>query len=133
MSFSLLPTVNLPPLILAHAVFMCLIGMRWIFQAPSAKPSRASEASAMAGITTLGIGLAYLSTSYMPIAENHFLHASVPVRVLLALVAASRLLLFKNVSSAGRNEMLFVFLYDGFGGLLCGWQLDNFTGRVLGS
>jgi hypothetical protein len=68
----------------------------------------------------------------MPISENQFLHASVPVRVGLALVAALKLLVDKNMPQDYRNEMLFVFLYDGIGGLICGWQLDNFNGRVPG-
>jgi hypothetical protein len=98
----------------------------------SAKPDRELEASALAGITTLAIGMAYLTTSYMPISENQFLHASVPVRIFLALVAALRLLLVKNISRDGQKEMLFVFLYDGIGAVICGWQLGRFDGRVSG-
>ncbi len=86
----------------------------------------------MAGITTLAIGMAYPITSYMPISENQFLHASVPVRVFLALMAGLRLLLTDNLSKEGRNQMLFVFLYDGIGGLVCGWELGSFSGRVPG-
>jgi hypothetical protein len=124
-----LPTINLPTLIIIHSLFLSLAGLRMIFR-QSAKPNRETEASAMAGITSLGIGLAYLSTSYMPVAENQFLHASVPVRVLLALVAGLRLWFVDNISNDGRNEMLFVLLYDGIGALICGWQIGNFTGRI---
>jgi len=86
----------------------------------------------MCGITTLAIGIAYLSTSYMSIEENQFLHASVPVRILLAAVAGARWLFIDRQSTAGRNQMLFVMLYDGLGGLICGWQLGRFDGRVIG-
>lgn len=96
----------------------------------SAKPNRETEATAMAGITTLAIGLGYLTTSYMPIEENQFLHASVPVRIFLALLAVVRLLVVKNISKDGRNEMLFVALYDGLGAVICGWQIGRFDGRV---
>jgi hypothetical protein len=132
MAPTLVPAVNLPPLILAHSIFLLFLGLGMIFRSAPTKPSRELEASAMGGITLLAIGIAYLVTSYMPIAENQFLHASVPVRILLGIVAALRLLVVKNISSDGRNEMLFVLLYDGVGGAICGWQLDNFSGRVPG-
>jgi hypothetical protein len=128
---ALLSQVNLPIIILLHSIFLSFTGLRMIFRS-SIKPNREAEASAMAGFTTLAIGLAYLTTSYMPISENQFLHASVPVRILLALVAAVRLVIVRNVSKDGQNEMLFVTLYDGIGGLICGWQLGNFSGRLPG-
>jgi hypothetical protein len=126
-----IPGINLPPLILLHSTFLSLLGLKWIFTRPT-KPSHAAEGLAMAGITTLAIGIAYAATAYMPISENQFLHASVPVRIGLALVAGLRLLLMRDVLSAdGVNQMLFVLLYDGFGGALCGWELGNFSGRVI--
>jgi hypothetical protein len=127
----LLPTVNLPKWILAHAAFLGVFGLRMIFQR-SAKPSPEAEASAMFGITTMAISLGYLSTSYMPISENQFLHASVPVRMILAALAGLRLLTVKNISKDGRNQMLFVLLYDGLGGFFCGLQLGRFDGKVAG-
>jgi hypothetical protein len=125
------PKVHLPPLIFAHSLFLSALGLRWIFhKAPTPKSATQDEASAMAGITTLAIGIAYLATSYMPIEDNQFLYASVPVRVLLALVAGLRILTIDNISEDGRNQMLFVLLYDGIGGLVCGWQLGTFNGRI---
>jgi hypothetical protein len=125
-----IPGVNLPPLILIHSTFLILYGLKCIFTRPT-KQSTAAEAVAMAGITTLGIGLAYTATAYMPISENQFLHASVPVRMGLAITAGLRLLLMKDVMSTdGVNQMLFVLLYDGLGGALCGYELGNFSGRI---
>jgi hypothetical protein len=124
-----IPGVNLPPLMLIHSTFLSCLGLKWIFTRQT-KPDRAAENAAMAGITTLAIGVAYLVTSYMPIAENQFLHASVPVRVGLALLAGLRLCLIDNMSPEGRNQMLFVFFYDGIGGLICGWELGSFNGRI---
>ena len=107
----LIPTVNLPILVLGHSIFLSLLGLRMIFRSsPTGKPDRLTETSAMSGITTLAIGIAYLATSYMPIEQNQFLHASVPVRIFLALLAALRLVTVDNISSDGRNEMLFVAL-----------------------
>ena len=127
-----LPQVNLPVLVLGHSVFLSLAGLRMIFRSPptKGKPHRETDMSAMSGVTTLAIGLAYLATSYMPIEQNQFLHASVPVRILLALLATLRLLLVKDLTGEGRNEMLFVALYDGLGAVICGWQLENFSGRA---
>lgn len=122
-----LPTVNLPILMIFHSLFMSFLALRMIYRR-STKPTREDEVSAIGGIATLAIGVAYPVTSYMPISENQFLHASVPVRIFLALVAGSRLLLFDNMSKDGRNEMLFVILYDGIGAIICGWQLGNFSG-----
>lgn len=128
---SLVPQINLPVLIWGHSLFLSYIGLRNIFRSsPTGKPDRQTETSAMSGITTLAIGVAYLATSYMPIEQNQFLHASVPVRIFLALLAILRLLVVKDISKAGKNEMLFVALYDGLGAIVCGWQLGNFTGRA---
>jgi hypothetical protein len=124
-----LPTINLPVLVLIHAIFLTVAGLRMLFRR-TAKPDLEAEATAMAGIAYLAIGVAYLSTSYMPISENQFLHASVPVRIGLALVAGLRLVLVDNISQGGYNQMLFTLLYDGIGGIVCGWRLGNFTGRV---
>jgi hypothetical protein len=127
----LIPIVNIPTWILAHAAFLGVFGLRLIFRRP-AKPDPEAETSAMFGITAMAISLGYLTTSYMPISENQFLHASVPVRMILAGLAGLRLLTVNNISKEGRNQMLFVLLYDGIGGLVCGWQLGRFNGRVPG-
>ena len=126
-----IPGVNLPWLVLGHSIFLSFLGLRMIFRSsPPPRPNRENEISAISGITTLAIGIAYLVTSYMPIEQNQFLHASVPVRIFLALLAALRLCTISNISNEGRNEMLFVAIYDGLGGAICGWQLGNFSGRV---
>lgn len=81
----------------------------------------------------MGLGLAYLSTSYMPIAENQFLHASVPVRMILAGISGLRLLFArKSLGGTARRELLQVLLYDGIGGFLLGWYLGRWDGRIPG-
>jgi FtsH-binding integral membrane protein len=116
---------------LFHSAFMSLLGLRWIFSRPQ-ETNRTAEGYGMAGITTLAIGVAYAVTSYMPMEQNQFLHASVPVRIALAAIAAVRMLLIDNMSKEGKNEMLFVLFYDGLGGLICGWQLGRWDGRIAG-
>lgn len=123
--------INLPWPILAHASGLVLMGLNFTFR-PST-PGRASELSAMLGIPITAIGLCYLSTSYMPMHENHFLYASAPVRVLLAALAGLKLLLAGNsLSKESKREFLGVLLYDGIGGLLVGWWLGTLRGRIPG-
>lgn len=130
-SLLLTTMINLPWPILAHATGLVILGLNHTFRPPT--PGRAPEVSAMLGITTTAVGLCYLSTSYMPIHENHFLYASAPVRVLVAALAGLKLLLSRNsMSKESKREFLGVLLYDGIGGLLLGWWLGTFKGRIPG-
>ncbi|KAJ6545357.1 hypothetical protein B0H19DRAFT_1266806 [Mycena capillaripes] len=99
-----------------------------------AKPNEtAPEDISTLGITTIALGMSYISTSYMPIAENQFLHASAPVRVSLALLAGLKWLTIGAENARlykKRNVLLGVLLYDGLGGLLLGWYLGTFSGKV---
>jgi hypothetical protein len=111
--------INLPFPIVVHAAVLVVYGIYLTF---NRKP-------AALGITTLALGLSYLTTSYMPISENQFLHASVPVRVALGVVAAGR------AATGPREEgatLWGIALYDGVGGLLLGWWLGRWNGRVVG-
>lgn len=66
--------------------------------------------------------------------SNVFLHASGPVRMLLACLAGTKLLLSPSTRrSPERNVLLGVMLYDGLGGLHLCWWLKNFTGLAPAS
>jgi len=130
-TMSIIPGINLPWPILAHAVGLTFLGLKYIYRPSPPPPGRASEISSMLGITTTGLGLAYLSTAYMPVHENQFLHASALVRMILAGLAGVKLLVSRNEMSAGQwNDFLGVLLYDGIGGFLVGWWLGTWSGRV---
>jgi len=119
MASFLAPTINLPFPIFVHAALLSVYGVYLTF---SRKP-------AGLGIATLGLGLSYFSTSYVPISQNQFLHASVPVRMALAVLAAARALM------GPREEwgtLWGIALYDGLGGLLLGWSLGRWNGRIAG-
>jgi len=120
MGYSLAPTINLPFPILIHALGLVIIG---VYLTSKRKP-------ATLGIVTLALGLAYLTTSYMPIDQNQFLHASVPVRVALAAAAAGRAM--AGPRDEERGSLWGIALYDGFGGLVLGWWLGSWNGRVAG-
>jgi hypothetical protein len=64
----------------------------------------------------------------MPIAENQFLHASVPVRIILAVLAGIRAFIAKPGEKTG--VLWVIFLYDGLGALLLGWSLGRWNGRI---
>ncbi|PGH27187.1 hypothetical protein AJ80_01144 [Polytolypa hystricis UAMH7299] len=116
---SLLPTVNLPLPILLHALGLAGLGIYGTFKG---RP-------AMTGIAATGLGLAYLFTSYMPVEQNQFLHASVPVRLILAALAALKL---PTAWASDRNPLLVVALYDGLGALWLGYSLGIYNGRIAG-
>jgi len=72
--------INLPWFITGHATLLLLTGISMVIGSGSTKTSSPRQASssgqALTGIATMAIGLSYLLTAYMPVAENQFLHAS---------------------------------------------------------
>ncbi|EEH05424.1 predicted protein [Histoplasma capsulatum G186AR] len=95
---SLLPTVHLPVPVLLHALGLFSLGMYLTFtKVPSAL-----------GIAVTGLGLSYLLTSYVPIEQNQFLHASVPVRIILATLAAARL----PTAPQAERKNLIILIFD---------------------
>jgi len=117
------PQLNLPWFITVHALGLSTLGLYLAFFSNPSKPT------STLGIATLGLGLAYLSTSYVPIEENQFLYASVPVRIILAAVAGLKAL------TAGKEEkkaLVGIAVYDGLGGAILGWWLGKWSGMVPG-
>lgn len=119
------PTINLPLPILIHAVGLTLLGLYDAFRSHKSSSSTPTQ-----GIVTAGLGLGYLFTAYMPIAENQWLHASVPVRIILAVVSGLRAILASP--GEGTGKMWGIMLYDGVGGLLAGYSLGRWDGRIAG-
>ncbi|KAF8967251.1 hypothetical protein BDZ97DRAFT_1903405 [Flammula alnicola] len=122
--------VLLPWPILLHAMGLTTLGCTMLLAKPTEK---APEDISMLGIVTIALGMSYISTSYMPMDENQFLHASAPVRVLLASLAGLKWLTISRENARlykKRNALLGVLLYDGLGGLVLGWYLGTFNGKV---
>ncbi|KAJ6262213.1 hypothetical protein Dda_3018 [Drechslerella dactyloides] len=122
---------NLPWPILVHSVGLTLLGLTMTF---SPKPGPSPEvrgANSILGITTTTIGLAYLGTSHMPIEQNQFLHASVPIRLAVAILlftaaAANR----RTMDEKGWKVHIGFGLWDGVGALWLGWYLGRWDGRI---
>lgn len=132
---AIIPGVNLPWPILTYALGLVFVGLKSTFR-PNPPPSagRASEITTMLGLVTTGIGLAYIPTAYMPLHENQYLYASVPVRMVMAGIAAVKLVLDgRKITKEQFNEFVGVVVIDGVGGVLLGWWLGTWSGRVPGA
>jgi hypothetical protein len=136
-------SINLPPPILFHSISLTGLGLYFITRPPptSADPfavpqGRAHEISSILGLLGTSIGLAYLTTSYMPVAQNQFLYASVPIRLTLGALAGGKLLLERmrgyGISAPGRRELVGILIYDLVGAVGLGWWLGTWKGKVRG-
>ncbi|KAF9509613.1 hypothetical protein BS47DRAFT_143263 [Hydnum rufescens UP504] len=129
---AIIPGINLPWPILLHALGLLALGLNQIFR--RSPPGRVSELTTMLGISTTALALGYLCTAYVPLHQNVFLHASVPVRMLLGTIAGLKLFqVGSGISAAGKVELWTILLYDGFGGVALGWFLGGWGGRIPGA
>jgi uncharacterized membrane protein len=116
----ILASINLPYYVLFHAIGLCAIGLYHVYIGTP------RDAYAIRGITTFALAVAYLVTAYMPIEENQFIHASAPVRMAIGVLSA-----FAALTGRGDKKLLWgTALWDGLGGVLLGWQLGRYDGRV---
>ena len=124
--------INLPPVILLHASTLVVIGT-YLFTQPVGS-SRENHLRATLGSASISFGLAYFMTSYVPIAENQFLHACVPLRLLTSVLLGMKLWRERGtMSEQGKKEFMWVAAYDGGLSLFLGWYLGRWDGRVGGS
>ena len=131
---SLLRPVDLPWPILLHALGVSFVGLSLIVYSPrpsstkQTKATKPAQDSTMLGIATLGIAFGYLLTAFVPQEQNTYLYASVPARMMLAGIAGVKLVL----GSPPRKELLGILVYDGLGGLVLGWYLGRWDGKIPG-
>ncbi|KAK6341004.1 hypothetical protein TWF696_009316 [Orbilia brochopaga] len=122
---------NLPWPILVHSVGLALLGFNMAFNGAPSQSPEVRGLNSILGITTTTIGLCYLGTSHVPIEQNQFLHASVPVRLAVAVLlftagAVNR----RKMDEKGWRVHVGFGLWDGIGALWLGWYLGRFDGRV---
>jgi hypothetical protein len=130
---SIIPGVNLPWPVLTYAVGLVFVGLKCTFRPNPPPPGRASEIMTMLGMVTTGIGLSYLVTTYMPMHENQYLYASVPIRLIVDGIAGIELLVAGHrMTQEGFNEVGGTLLIEALAGLWLGWYLETFNGRVPG-
>ncbi len=122
--------INLPLPLQLHAHGLIALGLYKTFQQPS-KSDLSEPDSTAAGILGFGLGLGYLLTSSSPVEENQWLAASAPVRILLAILAATMLVVKRDsIRKETRNLLMAIAIYDAVGGAITGWWLGNNSGRV---
>ena len=133
-----LTAIKLPIPILLHGLGMSAIGLRMALrQPPSSTTNKGPDPNAhvhsLLGITTLAIGLCYITTCYMDPAQNAMLYASIPVRILLASLLLVMVGLHgKSYTAEGRRALLTAAIYDGLSGIWLGWYLGEYLGRCPG-
>ncbi|EPS40384.1 hypothetical protein H072_5808 [Dactylellina haptotyla CBS 200.50] len=121
---------NLPWPILVHSAALTALGLAMAFSRTPGPSPELRGANSLIGITTATIGLAYLSTSGVPIEQNQFLYASVPVRLLIAvLLATSAIVNQKAFDAKSWRTHIGFALWDGIGALWLGWHLNRWDGR----
>ena len=120
--------IHLPWFIHVHAWSLTALGLFFLFKSPS--PGKPAGHTPQLGVATIAIGVAYLFTAYMPIEENQWLHASVPVRVLLAGFLITRALFGKGLTSKEKQSLINLAVYDGLGGVILGLWLGKWNGRL---
>ena len=124
---SILP-IHLPWFITFHALGLVTTGLYWLFKSPP--PGKFAGHTPGLGIATVGLGISYIFTSYMPIEENQWLHASVPARLLLASLMIVKVLVGNGITKADKRGLLTLAVYDGVGGAVLGFWLGRWDGRV---
>jgi len=77
----------------------------------------------------------YLFSSYMPVDENQFLHATVPVRLILSGLMTMNLLIHgrQGMSKDGFWGHVAIAAIDGITGVLLGNWLGRYDGLVAGA
>ena len=144
----LLREINLPVPILIQAITLTSAGFYTAFArkpiysspdksytvlVPFTTNPRVADLISCFGLVSAGLQSAYLWSSYMPLEENQFVYASVPVRLMLSGAIFSLCLLKgKEMSSDGYRELLGLAVFDGLAATILGFYLGRFDGIVGG-
>jgi hypothetical protein len=144
----LLREVNLPLPLLIQAISLTSAGFYTAFArkplyasadksytmlVPITSNPRVADLISCFGIASEGLQSFYLWSSYMPLEQNQFVYASVPVRLMLsAAMLALCLLKRKEMSSNGFWELLGLSIFDGCAATTLGFYLGRFDGIVGG-
>lgn len=99
---------------------------------PHPTTRRIADTNALLGLVSSCLMLPYFLCSYMPIEENQYLHASVPIRLFVSGVLFGHTLLRgrKGMSEEGYREFLGFAVMDAGAAIMVGLQLGRFNGIV---
>ncbi|KAJ0418899.1 hypothetical protein BJY00DRAFT_287229 [Aspergillus carlsbadensis] len=98
---------------------------------PTPATPRIADTNALLGIITSALMLPYFVSSYMPLEQNQWLHASVPIRLWISgMLIGNVLLRRKTMSREGYWEFLILGVMDGVSAFALGKYLGRFDGRV---
>jgi hypothetical protein len=100
---------------------------------PVPSTGRIADTNALLGVVACALQLPYFLSSYMPIAENQWLHVTVPIRLFVSAALGVNLLLRgRRMSEEGFWEFLALGVTDFVGAVMLGWELGRFDGMVYG-
>ncbi|KAL5340562.1 hypothetical protein BJX70DRAFT_396547 [Aspergillus crustosus] len=99
---------------------------------PPPTTPRIADTNALFGIISYALVLPYFVSSYMPIDENQFLYASVPIRLCVSGMMLAHLLLRgrTGMSESGFWEFVAFAMLDGGSAMGLGLYLGRFDGRI---
>ncbi|KAG2415185.1 hypothetical protein HFD88_006376 [Aspergillus terreus] len=99
---------------------------------PHPTTRRIADTNALLGLMTSCLMLPYFLCSYMPIEENQFLHATVPIRLFVSGVMLGHTLLRgrNGMSEEGYWEFLVFAVMDAGAAIALGVELGRFDGMV---
>jgi hypothetical protein len=101
---------------------------------PSNAPPRTADVISLLGLVIAGLESLYLVASYMPIEENQFIAASIPVRLALAISMGGICVVHKNtMSKSGFWELVGLGVLDGGAAVVLGIWLRRWDGMVQGA
>ncbi|KAH7031021.1 uncharacterized protein B0I36DRAFT_323036, partial [Microdochium trichocladiopsis] len=120
---TIISSIDVPPIMVVHIAVTIGLGLKDIIASPqprqspdkSAKTDTANAAAdttyettdhGLRGILFVALGSSYLVTSVCtPIESNQLVHASVPVRLFLAVLSMLRLLFVSGLEKEGKRDM----------------------------
>ncbi|KAF2499489.1 hypothetical protein BU16DRAFT_273247 [Lophium mytilinum] len=104
---------------------------------PTPTTTRMKDANRFMGMLALGLGAGYFAGSYMPLEQNQFVHASVPIRLGLAgiMFGVCAVKGRKGMSEEGFWELMALGVFDVVGSVIVAFSLGPggvWDGKVKG-
>jgi hypothetical protein len=135
--------INLPAPLIAQSLTAVGLGLYMsLFRKPAVIQSyamfapvnptpRMADTTSLLGVITVGLEVTYLVSSYMPLEDNQFIAASVPIRLgLAALMGTICVIHRKTLSKSGFRELALLAIADASAAVVLGLKLGRWDGMV---